>query len=128
MICATLPWPPQANHYYTIARGRKVLGTQGRAYRERVLWEGRAKKWPTFEGRLQVEITASVPDARRRDLDNLLKPLLDALTFAGLWLDDSQIDHLSIKRFPKVKGGAVTVWVREINSPDAALRAIGVIG
>ena len=46
----------------------------------------------------------------RRDLDNLLKGLLDALTHAGLWLDDSQVADLRIRRAPTI-GGMVKVRV-----------------
>ncbi len=38
------------------------------------------------------------PDRRARDLDNLGKALLDALTKAGVYGDDSQIDHLTFAR------------------------------
>ena len=40
-------------------------------------------RWPCIE--------AWMPDKRVRDLDNLLKAPLDALTRAGFWVDDSQI-------------------------------------
>ena len=53
-----------------------------------------------------------MPDKRRRDLDNLLKATLDSLTHAGVWSDDSQIDALSIRRFPI--GGMLKVRIEEI--------------
>ena len=45
----------------------------------------------------------------------MLKATLDALTHAGVWLDDSQIDLLSVERAQVVKGGElrVTISVRE---------------
>ncbi|MEY4713325.1 MAG: hypothetical protein RIS88_2775 [Pseudomonadota bacterium] len=39
-----------------------------------------------------------MPDRRRRDLDNTLKATQDAMTHAGIWDDDSQIDDLRIVR------------------------------
>jgi crossover junction endodeoxyribonuclease RusA len=38
------------------------------------------------------------PDRRRRDLDNLLKPTLDALQHGGVYEDDSQVDLLVVRR------------------------------
>lgn len=38
-------------------------------------------------------------DKRRRDIDNFGKPILDAITESeAVWLDDSQVDELSISR------------------------------
>ena len=45
-----------------------------------------------------VSITVHFCDGRRRDLDNILKGFQDVCTHAGLWLDDSQIDHLTVVR------------------------------
>ena len=66
-------------------------------------------------GRLAVSMVACPPDRRARDLDNVLKATLDALTHAGVWLDDSQIDLLSVERAQVVKGGElrVTISVKE---------------
>lgn len=43
------------------------------------------------------------PDRRKRDLDNLLKSLLDGLEGAGVFKDDAQIDDLQIVRRPSDK-------------------------
>jgi crossover junction endodeoxyribonuclease RusA len=43
-------------------------------------------------------IQAWLPDRRRRDLDNLLKAVQDALAHAGVYDDDSQIVDLRIRR------------------------------
>ncbi|NBW23084.1 MAG: RusA family crossover junction endodeoxyribonuclease, partial [Caulobacteraceae bacterium] len=51
------------------------------------------------------------PDKRKRDLDNVLKSLLDALTHANVWDDDSQIDDLRIYR--NIVAGMVKVRLYE---------------
>ncbi len=67
-------------------------------------------------GRLSVAIHASPPDKRRRDLDNLLKGVLDALQHCGVIRDDADIDSLAIVRAPVVKGGAIKIEVQEVRS------------
>ena len=46
-------------------------------------------------------------------LDNLLKSAMDALTHAGVWADDSQIDSLLIERAPTL-GGMLKVEVEAL--------------
>jgi len=64
--------------------------------------------------RLACLITVHPPDRRRRDLDNLLKSLLDSLQHAGLYADDSQIDQIHIYRSSIEKGGSVVVLLSEV--------------
>lgn len=109
----TLPWPPTVNTYYRNVNGKTLISEKGRQYRaavaDQVLIQRGAKQ---FAGRLAVAIVAHVPDQRRRDLDNLLKSTLDALTHAGVWLDDEQIDDVRITRGPI--GGMLRVTVQEV--------------
>jgi crossover junction endodeoxyribonuclease RusA len=44
-----------------------------------------------------VEIILYPPDARRRDIDNYNKALFDALTHAGIWEDDSQVQRMLVE-------------------------------
>lgn len=110
----TLPWPPTVNTYYRNVQGKTLISAAGRAYRaavaDQVLIQRGAKQ---YAGRLSVAIVAHVPDRRRRDLDNLLKSTLDSLTHAGVFLDDEQIDRLSIERGPI--GGMVKVTIAEVH-------------
>lgn len=113
VIELTLPFPPSTNTYYRNVGGKTLISAAGRTYRaavaDQVLIQRGAKR---LAGRLAVEIVAHVPDKRRRDLDNMLKSALDSLTHAGVWLDDSQIDELTIKRGPV--GGMLKVRVAEV--------------
>jgi crossover junction endodeoxyribonuclease RusA len=63
---------------------------------------------------VSVEIDVFPPDKRVRDLDNILKPLLDAMTAAGCWHDDSQVANLRVTRRGVVSGGRVDVVVQQI--------------
>lgn len=114
MINVKLPWPPTVNTYYTVARGRKILSTKGRLYKVDSAVELMQQKAPKkIKTRLEVKIDAYPPDKRKRDLDNVIKPILDAMQDYGIFLDDSQIDRLSIRRMSK--GGYVRVHISEID-------------
>ncbi len=107
-----LPYPPSVNHYWYRNGNRSFLGKKGKQFREDVqtLYGG----CTPHEGRLQVEVMMYPPDRRKRDVDNVLKPLLDALEHADIFLDDAQIDALSISRGDIEKGGRITVAITEI--------------
>lgn len=112
----TLPCPPSNNTYYRHARGRNYLSEKAEKFAEEVnsiiQQKDLALKLPQ---KLSVTIYASPPDNRKRDLDNVLKGLFDALTKAGFWVDDSQIDHLSISRIAKRKSGGIRMQVRTLD-------------
>ena len=116
MISIKLPWPPTVNTYYTVARGRKILSKRGRQYKDDCAAEMLLQRPGKVAGRLHVHIDAFVPDRRKRDLDNLLKPVLDSLGSGpnALFDDDSQIDQLAVVRRPVAKPGFVQVFVGEV--------------
>lgn len=112
-----LPFPPSVNKYWrhpTTGKlaGRHLISEHGRAYREAVrahVAEGQTKP---IAGPVVVDIEAFMPDRRRRDLDNLLKGLLDSLTYAGVWQDDNQVVDLRIRKAGQI-GGMVKVQITE---------------
>lgn len=127
MLTLTLPYPPSINGYYATVQGRRVISARGRAYRLSV-----ARTVPRItrlSGRLDVDMDVYPASRRRMDLDNLWKGLLDALTHAGLWEDDSQIDRLCVTRRDVVKDGAVVLRIRSWDAPpchsvEGALRGV----
>lgn len=116
-----LPFPPSVNTYWrhpTTGRlaGRHLISEKGREYRQAVIAEAGRYQLPKMQGKLSVHIDAFPPDNRRRDLDNMMKGLLDGLVHAQVIEDDSQIDKLSIERGVVCKGGRVRVYVSEYRS------------
>lgn len=111
-----LPWPPSVNHYWMLIStgkgGRKVLGKKGRDFREQVIEQ--LKGSVPLEGRLSIKIIATPPDKRRRDLDNILKPTLDALEHAGVYSDDNQIDEIHICRSEPNKPGKLVIFLTNL--------------
>ena len=113
----TLPYPPSANHYWRhVVIGRRastLLSKEAREFRANVIAAVGVTP-PQLTGRLGVCIAVYPPDRRRRDIDNIQKPLLDALGHAGIYADDSQIDRLETTRERCVAGGKVEVTVTEL--------------
>lgn len=91
-----------------------LISKKGREYRKAVEGLCLATKVRQMTGRLSVHIKAYPPDRRKRDVDNLLKPVLDALTHGGCWEDDSQIDVLLIERCEVRRGGELLIEIEEM--------------
>lgn len=61
--------------------------------------------------RLEMQVTLYPKDRRKQDIDNRIKALWDALTDAGVFDDDEQIDVLMVQRGPIKKGGGCLVMI-----------------
>ena len=66
--------------------------------------------------RLQMQVTLYPRDRRKQDIDNRIKALWDALTDAGVYEDDSQIDVLIVQRGEIRKGGGCLVMIEELEN------------
>jgi len=117
----SLPWPPSVNHYWRSPNkgplaGRHLLSVEGRRYRDAVgetfmLTRGPR---PGFAVPVRVELFLEAPDRRRRDLDNYLKPVLDALVKVGVLEDDRWVHELFVAWRAPAFGGRVMVTVRRL--------------
>lgn len=114
MISLTLPLPPTWNHAYGQRGTRRYMKAAGVAFKQAVAEIVAEAGHKTLEGRIALFAAIHPKDRRRQDLDNRSKLLCDALTEAGVWLDDSQIDELTLVRREPVKGGLVKVVIAEI--------------
>lgn len=115
MINLTLPWPPSVNTYWRMFQNRMIISAKGREYRkavaDQVMIQRGAKH---YAGQLRVVIEAWRPDRRKRDLDNLLKAVLDSLTHAGVWCDDGLIVDLRIYWAEDI-GGMLKIQITEVS-------------
>ena len=120
-LAFALPWPPSVNNYWRTAM-RKISGrwqpwvmlsAAGESYRQRAQLAILMQHVPRISasGSLAVAIVAYPPDRGPRDLDNLLKPVLDALASARVIENDRFVDDLHVRRGPVVKGGRLELAV-----------------
>ncbi|SQJ22202.1 Crossover junction endodeoxyribonuclease rusA [Serratia rubidaea] len=118
----TLPFPPSVNGYWRAPnkgslRGRHLISDRGRKFNSEALasiLEQLNRKPRALTCDLAVSVVFYPPSRARRDLDNYFKALFDAMTKAGIWLDDSQIKKLSAEWGPVTKGGKVELRISEV--------------
>lgn len=119
-----LPYPPSANRYWRVYRGRAVKSPEARAYQ---LETAKRLKGMVPVSGVQVAVRIDVyRPAKRGDLDNSLKVVLDAIQgFA--YLNDKQVRVIIAtqhddKARPRVEVDvrALESWVHEVGDFDAS--------
>ena len=108
-----LPWPPSTNKTWRRSGARIHVSTKTKTFRMAVASIVMASRMARpITGALEVRVTLCPPDLRRRDEDNFAgKSLFDAMTKAGVWLDDSQIRRKVVEWGDVVKGGCGVVEI-----------------
>ena len=112
-----LPYPPLSGNNQTAAaaNGGRYTKKEVLAYRRLVSLAAHEQGMHglELEGPLELAIAAAPPNRRRRDADNFLKPLLDAITRARVWLDDSNqvIARTEIEWCDPEPGGRVLLTI-----------------
>ena len=112
-----LPFPPTLNTMYPSKQGGgRTLSKRGRAFKTEVYarlleQHGRVR---LLTGPLKATLEVIPPDHRKRDLDNLIKPVLDGLVAAGVMLDDSQVKVIYAEMLAPSETGACTVIIEEL--------------
>lgn len=111
-----LPFPPSVNNYWRNA-GRTLLSQQARIFRRTAKVEIEAQLWrlPYRHEVIAVPVSCAItlhkPDKRKRDLDNMIKAVLDVLTHAGVWTDDSLVHELHLAWGEICEGGKARVEI-----------------
>ena len=112
LMCEIEIVPPSVNNYWLDSgKGRKRLSKRARhftAVMARFIHPCR------YDGKVSVNIEYAPPDAKTRDIDNIVKPIFDSLSKCGLILDDKQVDKLVVERLPVEKDGKLVIYVRKI--------------
>jgi len=112
----SLPWSPSVNGMRAVFRNRMITTKKGRDYHKAVqsLMMDLNLSDEGITDRLHVSMVLNPPTLRKYDIDNRCKAVFDALSMSGFWLDDEQIDSLSIKKGEKIKGGLITIRVNRL--------------
>ena len=113
-----IAWPPSVNHIWRkTPAGRIYLTREARIFRADVMsrvavarCHGALPK-TALAGNLAVAMELYPPDRRRRDVDNYSKAVLDALTHARIWRDDSQIKRQTVTVRESKAGGQVVLTI-----------------
>lgn len=96
----SIPFPPTLNHN-VLRYGKRYFRDKDYETFLRAVWmiwrTSRPKDWDPAR-RFAVAIRLFYDSRRRFDVDNRVKPILDALTKAGAWHDDSQVDLIVAAR------------------------------
>jgi len=111
MVGFVLPYPPSLNRHYRFIGRRVLISYEGLAFRESVRSALVAAGVKPMTGPLKVEIDLYPPDARVRDVDNGMKPLLDSLQHARVFANDSQIRRLEVEMCGIMPGGKALVRI-----------------
>lgn len=112
MLNLTLPYPPSVNTYWGFKGSQRFLTKRARDFKAQVEAAFILSEHPGLgDSRINLVVMLHAPDKRVRDIDNIAKPLLDALTQAGVFQDDGQVDRLLIIRREPKKGGECRVVI-----------------
>ena len=108
VIRLKLPFPPSTNHYLRsrVIKGAKPISMTyvskvGKQFQKDVrdsVIEQIGLQHIRIVERVSLEITFHRKDARSYDISNFVKSTEDALTKAGVWLDDEQVDRILLIR------------------------------
>jgi crossover junction endodeoxyribonuclease RusA len=117
-VTLILPLPPSVNSYWRSVpatrnrRARVLISENGRRFKDACRIAGYAQCRKPLEGEVSVAGVVYFRD-RRRDLDNTLKPLLDALQ-GIVYANDRQIARIELVRAYDQKRPRVELTVAPI--------------
>ena len=112
MTRLSLTLPPPLSACFSNAPGRgRVLSKRYRDWRAEAALEAICQRPGRIIGAFTATIMLDRPDARRRDLDNMLKATLDLLTNAHVIEDDSLAQRLTIAWSERPPGAGARVHI-----------------
>ena len=115
-----LPYPPSINNYWIASGNRRFVSKRGRDFKLAVQQYVALHQLECFgDGQVMVNIVLRPRDARLMDIDNCIKPILDAMQDAGMFDNDRQVHQVSITRGLVKKGGGGCIVIVENASPGA---------
>lgn len=114
-VSLSLPYPPAVNNLFFNVPGRgRVKSSRYSAWLGEAGWMIAEQKPGRVMGEYEADILAYRPDKRRRDLDGIIKPLLDCLVAYRVTGDDSLARKITIAWAEGGEGVTVTVRPFEV--------------
>jgi Holliday junction resolvase RusA-like endonuclease len=94
-----LPRPPSANNLYRNVPGKgRVRSSEYRRWQQQAGWMLQVAQPGRITGAVAVHyLIPNAADRRRRDIDNLAKPLNDLLVKHGVIEDDSRVRAVTLE-------------------------------
>lgn len=114
-VSFTLPYPHGVtiNAIYSPKQQGIYLKEKAKIYKHAVYYELlNIKKFN--ENKLNLHVKMFPPDNRIRDIDNILKIVLDSLQYAKLYNNDHQIVKLLVEKMPPKKKGLLEIFVKQV--------------
>jgi crossover junction endodeoxyribonuclease RusA len=115
----TLPYPPSANRIWRNVKGKTLKSEEYRQWLSLAGALALSQRQKAVRGKYRLTVIATRPDNRRRDLDNLIKPVSDLLKAVGLIEDDSLAQEIRIGWSDEgvVRNGCIIAQVEAVNTP-----------
>jgi len=126
MVVLNLPYPPSINNYWIASGNRRFISKRGREFKNAVAeycaefreFKNAVAEYcaefrvPKFgDKQIWVDIFLYPRSKKLMDVDNCIKPILDALQDAGVFDDDVQVHWVRIERGMVKKGGGCLVML-----------------
>lgn len=109
--------PPSANamrsHFYKEGKVQSVKSKTYAAWKKAAAWEIAAARPGKIAGpyRLYIAVQRDWRSKRARDIDNIIKPVSDALVASGVIPDDCMAEEVRAKWADNLGGPAVSVLI-----------------
>ena len=102
---------PKTNRYIRTRRGAVFKHPRVKNWETKALWELKNQySGAPISSRIAVDITLTLPNGRKRDIDNILKSLWDVLEKAGVIKNDNLI--YEVRTVKRIKRGSEGVEIK----------------
>lgn len=105
--------PPTVNTYWRRNGNVYFISQKGKQYAKDFAY---CSPKQSVDGAVEVQITWTRPDKRRRDIDNISKVILDCLEKTKILKDDTQVYRLILDKTPEPsnKGAGVEIKIKAL--------------
>ena len=118
-LILSIPWPPTENKIWRTSRSMMYSSEKYKQFSTLTFLMVKQQLPRTFEkfaGPVRVTLDLYPPTRQSYDIDNRIKPTLDALTKSAVWEDDDQVVELIVRKRSVVKRGKAEVRIEEVNN------------